>query len=126
MSYYALGNISTGNKDFTRGQEVTDLTPEQAQPLIDFGVLSEDAPAEDTIVEPGVTAADTTPVEHPAIDEGIALAEQAAPVAAQDPLEPQPAEAEQSPAPAQAPTDQPADSLAQPLAPVSVKVEKIK
>jgi len=64
MGYFALSNVNHNGVEYARGEEVKDLADEQAEGLLSAGVVSKDAPAEETVVEPGVTAAETAPVEH--------------------------------------------------------------
>lgn len=84
MAYYALRNLNHNNVDYAAGEEVVDLTDEQAAPLVEFGAVSTENPeTAGEIVEPGVTPAATLPQQHPDFREGLAPSEIPHPVPAE-------------------------------------------
>lgn len=98
MSYYALGNINHNNENFERGQEVTGLSKEEAQQLLEVNAISK-KPVEDS------TDGAVAPVEH--VD---SHADETAPAVPAAPVEPGEGEGQTTPA---APLDAaPAGSVA--------------
>lgn len=124
MAYYATSNVNHNGVEYTPGQEVKDLTPEQAEALMQFNAVSESKPKGDEaeVVIPGVTPAAVAPIDHPAQD----WKEQLPPSEIAPPLE---VAAAEQPQVSEQPAEQSQQSEVPPApisVPVSIKVEPLK